>query len=280
MFPDLSEDLLVRLYHKASHSVWTSADIDWESPMELTEAEATALGRVLSPVYLGEQSAMLGAAAVLPQLAAAGESTAQLYLTTFLTDEARHFETLTSLYRRMGEEPVSIRRLPAMMRYHHRLRQGDRIDWVWGILISDLFAKQFYQLFARSRPEALFGRMSQRILVDESRHQAFCDHYLSRAIPTLPKERLQKLRVMRDELLKTMDDMNEGLHEDADTLGFSGKEMLERLHVDLEKHCRRIGLDEPPPEDDGTRAPAATAVVDLQAERQRRLDTEIGRAHV
>lgn len=276
MFPDLSEDLLLRLYHKGAHAVWTSEDIDWEAPMELTEAEGTALAHVLSPVYLGEQSAMLGAANVLPQLAAAGESTAQLYLTTFLIDEARHFETLTTLYRRLGEEPVGIRRLPAMLRYHHRLRQGDRVDWVWGILISDLFAKQFYQLFAKARPEALFGRMSQKILVDESRHQAFCDHYLTRVIPTLSPERLQALRQMRDELLKIMDDMNSGLHEDADTLGFSGVEMLERLHADLAQHSRRIGLDGSPP-DGGGRGSKDRPPVDLESRRRTRPEHPHGR---
>ena len=35
---------------------------------------------------------MVGASTILPQLMAAGETTAQLYLTSFMMDEARHFE--------------------------------------------------------------------------------------------------------------------------------------------------------------------------------------------
>ncbi len=251
LFPDLSEDLLLRLYHKGAHVHWTSEDIDWDAPVALDERGSLALARVLSPVYLGEQSAMLGAANVLPQLAMAGESTAQLYLTTFLGDEARHFEVLTRLYQRLGHQPVSIRALPAMLRYHHRLRQGDRVDWVWGILISDLFAKHFYQLFAHSQENLLFGTMSQRILVDESRHQAFCDHYLTKVMPHLGQERRKALRSMRDELLSTMEDMQAVLGEDAEVLGFSGQDMVDLVALDVRVHAQRIGLDQEPPPTDG-----------------------------
>jgi len=275
LFPDLSDDLLMRLYHKGAHVRWTSEDIDWEAPVSLGEREALALARVLSPVYLGEQSAMLGAANVLPQLALAGESTAQLYLTTFIGDEARHFEVLTRLYHRLGHEPVSIRALPAMLRYHHRLRQGDRVDWVWGILISDLFAKHFYQTFSHAQQNLLFGMMSQRILVDESRHQAFCDHYLQNVMPHLAPQRRKALRTMRDELLAIMEDMQAVLGEDAEALGFSGQEMLDRVMADVAVHAGRIGLDDPPPDGRGQR-PAQTAV-DLAARRQRRSEERASR---
>ncbi len=269
LFPDLSDELLMRLYHKGAHAQWTSDDIDWESPVSLDERGSLALARVLSPIYLGEQSAMLGAANVLPQLAMAGESTAQLYLTTFIGDEARHFEVLTRLYRRLGHEPVSIRALPAMLRYHHRLRQGDRVDWAWGILISDLFAKHFYQTFSHAQENLLFGGMSRRILVDESRHQAFCDHYLASVMPHLPPERRQALRQMRDELLSIMEDMQAVLGDDAEVLGFSGHEMLAQVMEDVAIHARRIGLDgDPPPRGSGRRA--RKAAVDLDARRVRK----------
>ncbi len=269
LFPDLSDDLLKRLYHKGAHVHWTSEDIDWDAPVALDGRGSLALARVLSPVYLGEQSAMLGAANVLPQLAMAGESTAQLYLTTFIGDEARHFEVLTRLYHRLGHQPVSIRALPAMLRYHHRLRQGDRVDWVWGILISDLFAKNFYQMFAHQQENLLFGAMSQRILVDESRHQAFCDHYLTNLMPHLGPERRKALRTMRDELLAIMEDMQAVLGDDAEALGFSGQEMLDRVMADVTVHARRIGLDDDPPPTGG-RAHPDGETVDLAARRRQR----------
>ena len=267
LFPDLSDDLLKRLYHKGAHAHWTSEDIDWDAPVSLDDRGGLALARVLSPVYLGEQSAMIGAANVLPQLAMAGEATAQLYLTTFIGDEARHFEVLTRLYHRLGHEPVSIRALPAMLRYHHRLRQGDRVDWVWGILISDLFAKNFYQMFAHEQQNQLFGTMSQRILVDESRHQAFCDHYLTQVMPHLGPERRKALRTMRDELLDIMEDMQTVLGEDAEVLGFHGQDMLDRVMADVAVHAHRIGLNDEPPPSGGRPRPRRDAV-DLAARRK------------
>ena len=184
MHPKLDDnDLFLRLFHKGIKAQWSVEDVTWDDPLQFDSQQARSLARLLSPVYLGEQSAMIGASVALPQMAMAGQTSAQLYLSSFLMDEARHFEVLTRLYTRLESEPLQIRELPTMLRYHNRLRQGDRIDWVWGILISDIFAKNFYQQFSRSQPEALFGKLSLRILQDESRHQAFAENYLKQMIP-------------------------------------------------------------------------------------------------
>jgi hypothetical protein len=236
------DDLFVRLFHKAVASQWSSDDVDWEAPLGLEPRQAVALTRVLTPVYLGEQTAMLGASATLPQLSAAGETSAQLYLSTFLLDEARHFEALTQLYQRLGHNPVSIREVPEMLRYHHRLRQGDRIDWLWGILISDLFARQFYYGFAKVQPGALFGQMSAKILVDESRHQAFAHTYLKNALPGLPPERRRALREMQSDLLKTMEAIHDRLRDDTEALGLDGHAFIGELIAQIEAHSRSIGL--------------------------------------
>lgn len=242
IFPDLDEDLLIRLFRKGARFTWTSADVDWEAPLMLSERKALALTRLLTPVYLGEQSAMIGASSIMPQLMSAGETTAQVYLASFIFDEARHFEALTRLYQRLDLRPAGIREVPEMLRYHHRLRQGDRADWVWGILISDLFAKQFYSAFAKAQPEALFGKMSSRILLDESRHQAFADEYLKRAVPRMTDERRIQLLIMRDDLMDTMEAMYGRLHDDSEALELDGRAFLDRLMADIDVHSRRIGL--------------------------------------
>jgi hypothetical protein len=254
IYPEIDEDdLLVRLFHKGVKAQWTVEDVDWSTPVQFSTRQSLALARLLTPVYLGEQSAMIGASVAMPQVAMAGETSAQLYLASFLMDEARHFEALTTLYRRLDYRPLSIREMPEMLQYHNRLRQGDRVDWVWGILISDIFAKNFYQMFAKTQPEALFGKLSGRILVDESRHQAFAEHYLKAAIPSLPPERLQVLRTMRDELLKIMERMYTRLKEDANSVGIDGAVFLEHLASEIQHKARRIGLDEPD-RDDGSPA--------------------------
>ena len=53
LFPDLSEDLLLNLFHKGIHAQWSSRDLDWESPLVFTEAQCRSLGRILAPWYLG-----------------------------------------------------------------------------------------------------------------------------------------------------------------------------------------------------------------------------------
>jgi hypothetical protein len=271
IYPDLDpEDLFLRLFHKGVKAQWTVEDVDWQAPLQFSDRQALGLARLLTPVYLGEQSAMIGASVTLPQMATAGETSSQIYLASFLMDEARHFEALTTLYGRLGYSPVTIREMPEMLRYHNRLRRGDRVDWVWGILISDIFAKNFYQMFAKTQPEALFGRLSSRILVDESRHQAFAENYLKRAIPSLAPERLDVLRTMRDELLQIMDGMYFRLRDDANAIGIDGADFLEHLSDEIAQKARRIGLDDPDDDNDAA-SPARGA-------RVRRLVTGVGRA--
>lgn len=246
ILPDLDDDLLLRLFHKSARHVWTSADVDWQAPVMLDDRETRALGRLLAPIYLGEQSAMIGASAIMPQLMAVGETSAQVYLASFIYDEARHFEVLTQLYHRLEVQPVGLREVPEMLRYHHRLRQGDRVDWVWGILISDLFAKNFYGIFSRAQPDALFGRMSRDILRDESRHQAFADEYLTRALRAMTPERKTKLVAMRDDLMQIMSAIYARLVDDCAVLGIDGDAFLGRLLADIERHAHRVGLIDGP----------------------------------
>src|SRR3979409_785348 len=124
VFPDLSEDLLLNLFHKGARAPWTSRDLDWTAPTTLSARQRVALARLLTPVYFGEQTAMAGASAILPKVMAAGEATAQLYLASFIMDEARHFETLTRLYRALGHDPLGLREIPDILAYHARILAG------------------------------------------------------------------------------------------------------------------------------------------------------------
>ena len=255
--PPLDEDLLARLFHKGARMSWTSRSFDWDKPDGLGPRQRQALARVLSPIYLGEQTAMLGAAAQLPEVARAGQATAQLYLASFIMDEARHFEALSRLYAHLGHHPIRVRELPDMLRYHHRLRQGDRLDWVWGILISDVFARHFYDAFARRYPNELVGLMAQRIVVDEGRHQAFAEEYLRRALPGLDTARRRAFLSMKDELLRLIDNMYRRLREDAELLGLEPRLLLDEFVADLERRIARLGLSGGSP--DGPGGPGAAS---------------------
>ena len=247
IFPDLQEDLLLTLFHKGAKNQWVATDLDWSVPIDLSAGQQRALARLLSPILLGEQTAMVGASAIIPRLLEAGETTAQLYLTSFMMDEARHVEVLAQLYRHIGQDPMRVRDLPEMLRYHHRLRQGDRLDWVWGILISDLFGKHFYRSFVEAQFPALFAQIASRILQDESRHLAFAEHYMRRNVPGLDAARRSELLVMRDDLYRLIEVLIDRLRADCDALGFDGRRALTRLWVELDSIVRRVGLADDPP---------------------------------
>src|SRR5262249_38267904 len=67
--PDIEEDLLLNLFHKGARVQWTSEDLDWAPPLRFDDRQREALARLLTPVYFGEQTAMLGASAILPEVA-------------------------------------------------------------------------------------------------------------------------------------------------------------------------------------------------------------------
>src|SRR5207248_10846269 len=88
IFPDLTEDLLLNLFHKGAQAQWTSRSLDWSTPLRLSERQRLALARLLTPVYFGEQTAMAGASSILPSVMAAGAATGQLYIASVIMTDA------------------------------------------------------------------------------------------------------------------------------------------------------------------------------------------------
>jgi hypothetical protein len=212
--------------------------------MRLSDRQRLALARLLTPVYFGEQTAMAGASSILPSVMAAGEATAQLYLASFIMDEARHFEALTRLYRTLGHDPLGIRDMPELLRYYHRLRQGDRVDWVWGILISDIIGKHFYRGLGpnQAEPDPVFGGLSTRILRDESRHLAFAEHYLKRNVPSISLERRRAMVDMRDDLFRMLESMTERVRADVAAFDIEVEDFLGGVWMDIDSVGKRVGL--------------------------------------
>ena len=172
-------------------------------------------------------------------------------------DEARHFEVLTRLYRTLECDPLGLRDLPELLVYHHRLRQGDRIDWVWGILFSDLVGKHFYRAFAGATSDPFrtgatsdpfLAGLSTRILQDESRHLAFAEHYLRRNLASASDSRRRALLEMRDDLFRLLEAMTARVRADAAELELDADLYLGRVWADVDSFGRRIGLTAPPSE--------------------------------
>ncbi len=241
--PALTDEEFLRLFEKGVHAQWGSDQIDWGALEGLSVVDKLSLGHVLTPVYLGEQTAMLGVSAVLPMILTGGQPEAALYLSSMGLDEARHFRNLHHLYRVMKVDPIPSRKLPEMWRYHARLlHKHDPVQWVFGILISDLFAKTFYGGFADRFPDTVVGRLSRRTLQDEARHQAFSDRYLSGILPTMDADGKRELLVLRDDLFRIMEKLGERLRGAMENLSWSPDTFLAELWEDTERWARRLGL--------------------------------------
>ena len=242
VFPRVDNAKLMELFRKGVEGQWSAAQIDWECPLVLGHDEQRALAHVLTPVYLGEQTAMIGASAVIPQFFAAHQTEAQLYLATFLLDEARHFEILTRFYHKMDQRPLEVRDLKEIFRYQARLfKSRDKLEWLWGILLSDILARHFYGTLVKVLPGSLFAQIASRIVLDEARHLAFAELYLKHALVQQPKLASTFLK-MRDELLFLMRAISSALYEKAALIGMDAKLLIATVADDVEKKVQRLHM--------------------------------------
>lgn len=241
--PDLSDAQLLRLFYLGTKAQWTSLDYPEFVPDGWDAASARSLARLITPVYLGEQSAMMGANRAITYFSERNQASYTVYLATFMVDEARHLEALTRLYEQLAFEPSGVRELPDMLRYHHRMRAGpDITSWVMGILVSDIFAKHFYRLLSQVYDETPLGEMATRVIVDESRHQAFATHFLTAKLPHVSEEEYRALWDLKEDLLAIIGRMADALDEDASRLSIDGRELFGRFAEDVDTHCRKVGL--------------------------------------
>lgn len=232
------------LFRKGVEGQWSAAHIDWEQPLLLDHQEQKALAHVLTPVYLGEQAAMLGASSVIPQFFAAHQTEAQLYIATFLLDEARHFETLTRFYHKIQQRPLEVRDLKVMFRYQARLfKSRDKTEWLWGILVSDILARHFYSILVKAHPGSLFADIGSRIVTDEARHLAFAELYLKAALQQTPELKPAFLK-MREELVHLIRAIYAGVKDKAILIGLDETELFDRLTQDIEKKVQRLHLND------------------------------------
>jgi len=230
------------LFRKGVEGQWSAAQIDWEQPLLLDPQEQKALAHVLTPIYLGEQTAMVGASSVIPQFFSAHQTEAQLYLATFLLDEARHFETLTRFYHKINQRPLEVRDLKVIFRYQARLfKSRDKVEWLWGILVSDIFARHFYGIIAKAHPVSLFAHIAGRILTDEARHLAFAELYLKAALARSPELKPVFLK-MRDELLVLVREIYLGVKEKAMFIGLDENLLFGGVTEDIEKKVQRLAM--------------------------------------
>ncbi len=179
VLPDLKKKRQMHIWHTALRSQWSAADVAWHKPRRITSDKLKdQLARVLTPILMGEQAALYSVSGLIPILGHRSEVESQFYLTTWAVDEARHTELFTRYYGRLDREPMSIRRFPSSYLFQSQIVAKDPAEWLAGVLVSEVLAKQVMEEFKRLDLDPVLSEIADGILLDEARHLGFNHIYL------------------------------------------------------------------------------------------------------
>jgi hypothetical protein len=237
VLPDLAKTRHMKIWHKALRSQWSAADLDWSKPQRITSSRLKdQLGRMLTPILMGEQAALYSVSGLIPVLGARSEVESQLYLTTWAVDEGRHTELFARFYHRIGREPLSIRRFPSAYLFQSRIVSTEPAEWLAGVLVSEVLAKQVMEEFVRLDLDPLLSEIADGILVDEARHLGFNHIYLEDRFGELFRDDAevagaysQRLRGRLREVLALVPPMFAALSSELSEIGIDVEGILHRL---------------------------------------------------
>jgi ribonucleoside-diphosphate reductase beta chain len=221
----------MRLYEKAKRlGVWNPADIDfsqdradWEA---MDDERRKAIVRLSARFLAGEEAVTLDLLPLVLAIARQGRLEEEMFLTTFLFEEAKHTDFFTRWMREVAGSPrippapePSVRlfdiELPAAM---NALLEDDspvaiaRASVTYNMVIEGVLAETGYHSYHKSlamndlMPGLCTGLV--HIKRDESRHIAYGVYLLSRLVaedeavwPAI-EERMQELRPLIDEIIR------------------------------------------------------------------------------
>jgi len=238
VLPDLSKKRHMKIWHKALRSQWSAADLDWQTPHRITSRRfKDQLGRLLTPILMGEQAALYSVSGLIPILGQRAEVESQLYLTTWAVDEGRHTELFTRFYHRIDREPMSIRHFPAGYLFQSYIVSKEPAEWLAGVLVSEVLAKLVLEEFKRLDLDPLLSDIADGILKDEARHLGFNHIYLEDHFSDLFIEGAEeegraysvKLQQRIEHVLEGVLPMFDGLTEEMAEIGID----KEKLYHDL-----------------------------------------------
>lgn len=240
VLPDLSRQRHMKIWHKALRSQWSAADIDWTKPQRIADrGRRDQLARVLTPVLMGEQSALYSVTSLIPILGKNAEVESQLYLTTWAVDEGRHTELFTRYYHRLDREPLSIRRFPAGYLFQSQIMAEDVTQWLSGVLISEVLAKLVMESFRDLDLDPVLSEISEGILVDEARHLGFNHIYIEDKFSVIGREGEDRAETERARLVAQLravldkaKPIFDALHDDMTGIGMEPDRMYHDLGVE------------------------------------------------
>ena len=237
VLPELSKRRHLTLWHKALRAQWSAEDLNWSAPHRmLSDATQSGLARVLSPILMGEQSALYSVSGLIPVLGQNSEVESQFYLTTWAVDEARHTELFTRFYGRIGKEPLPIRKFPSGYLFQSAIVSHEPAEWLAGVLVSEILATLAMHEFKRLDLDPVLSEIASRILEDEARHLAFNHIYLEdrfmqqfRRSGSDGNSFREQLRERTRSVLAKVPAIFEALAPDLKAIGIDREAMFDRL---------------------------------------------------
>lgn len=197
----------MRLWSKAKiHGVWNPADIDFSrdhADWQTLDGERRA--RVLqlcSLFHAGEEAVTADLLPLIRVMAAEGRMEEEMYLASFLWEEAKHVDVFDRFFEEIGEEPGGLARFghPAYRRIVEeelpsalRALETDpspeaqvRASVTYNLVVEGMLAETGYFLFERMLGhDRILPGMQQAVGLlrrDESRHVAYGIYLVSRLI--------------------------------------------------------------------------------------------------
>jgi ribonucleoside-diphosphate reductase beta chain len=261
------ETLPYRLYEKAKRfGVWNPREIDFrqdqEDWLQLTEEQRYITLRLISQFQAGEEAVTLDLLPLILVIAGEGRIEEEMYLTTFLFEEAKHTEFFRLLLNALGEtgdlshfhsdtyRKIFYEILPETM---HRLlhdRSPEAVadaSTVYNMFVEGVLAEtgywSLYEGLNKTGKMPGFMKGIGYLKMDESRHIGYGTFLLQRLIcehPHLFDRISRKLEELAPLALALIQEGLEGREESPfgvrleDTMQFS----LKQLHVRMEVLAR------------------------------------------
>jgi ribonucleoside-diphosphate reductase beta chain len=221
----------MRLYEKAKHlGVWNPSDIDFSQDCADWEAMGNerreAILRLTARFLGGEETVTLDLLPLVQAIARQGRLDEEMFLTTFLFEEAKH----TDFFSRWLREVAGLPKLPSAPQPSIQLFDVElpdamnalladqspaaiaRASVTYNMVVEGVLAETGYQTYHRSlaqnglMPGLCAGLV--RIKQDESRHIAYGVYLLSRLVAEDPsvwetvEQRLAELQPLTDSIIR------------------------------------------------------------------------------
>lgn len=247
VLPDLSKTRQMKIWHKALRSQWSATDLDWDVPQRILRSDLKdKLGRLLTPVLMGEQAALYSVSGLIPILGQMAEVESQFYLTTWAVDEARHTELFARFYQRIDREPMAIRRFPSGYLFQSKIVSNDPAEWLSGVLVSEVTAAEVMSEFRRLDLDPVLSKIADGILLDEARHLGFNHIYLEdrfsqlyRSAEDRGESEAASLRAHLEGVLGYLPNVLDALADELAAIGIDRGELLDRIGTNAKKRFEK-----------------------------------------